>query len=69
MLISPNLPALEKWASSQGVNAKDHTALVRNEKVRAEYQRIVDEVNKGLAPYETMKRVTVVPDEWDGRVG
>ncbi len=30
----------------------------------AEYQRIVDEVNKGLGHHETLKRMTVVADEW-----
>ena len=28
------------------------------------YQRIVDEVNETLAPYERMKRMTVVAEEW-----
>jgi long-chain acyl-CoA synthetase len=55
---------LEKWASSQGVTANDHKTLVETPKVVAEYQRIVDEVNKNLAHYETMKRIAVVPDEW-----
>ena len=30
----------------------------------AEYQSIVDEVNATLAPYETIKRLAVVADEW-----
>jgi long-chain acyl-CoA synthetase len=30
----------------------------------ARYQRMVDEVNATLAPYETIKRMVVVPDEW-----
>ena len=33
-------------------------------KVKAEYQQIVDGVNAGLAHYETIKRVTVVAEEW-----
>ena len=64
VLLSPNFPALEKWASAQGVSTTDHAALVKDKKVTAEYQRIVDDVNKGLAQYETMKRMAVVPDEW-----
>ena len=64
VLISPNLDALTKWAKTQGVSSTDPAALVKDKKVTAEYQRIVDEVNKGLAHFETMKRVTVVPEEW-----
>ena len=65
VLLSPNFPALEGWAKSNGVPPGDHAALVKDQKVIAEYQRIVDEVNKQLPPYETMKRIKVVPDAWD----
>ncbi len=64
VLISPNFEALEGWAKGQGVKTSDHAELVKNDKVKAEYQRIVDEVNKSLAPFETMKRSVPVPDEW-----
>lgn len=64
VLISPNLPALEGWAKSHGVTSAGASALVENPKVKAEYQRIVDEVNRDLANYETMKRVKVVAEEW-----
>ena len=33
------------------------------------YEGIVDGVNKGLAPYESMKRVRVVPEEWSVEEG
>jgi long-chain acyl-CoA synthetase len=69
VLISPNFQALENWAKSQGVSTADHQALVKDKKVVAEYQRIVDQVNGGLAHYETMKRIAVVPDEWSVEEG
>jgi long-chain acyl-CoA synthetase len=69
VLISPNLPALRDWAKSHGVSAGDDKALVEDAKVKAEYQKIVDEVNKGLSPYETMKRMTVVAEEWTIETG
>ena len=64
VLISPNFAALENWAEANGVAAGDRSGLVQDKKVQAEYQRVVDEVNKGLAHFETMKRMSVVPDEW-----
>ena len=64
VLISPNLEALNRWAAGQGIASKDPAQLVKEPKVKAEYERIVKEVNKTLAHFETMKRVTVVPDEW-----
>jgi long-chain acyl-CoA synthetase len=66
VLISPNFAVLESWARVKGVvyPAGDRNALVKVAQVVARYQRIVNEVNATLAPYETIKRVAVVPDEW-----
>ncbi len=69
VLISPNFAALESWAKGQGINAGDHAALVKDERVVKLYQGIVDGVNAGLSQYETMKRVRVVPEEWSVEEG
>ncbi len=64
VLISPNLAALGDWAKANGIAAPDHAALVKDPKVLAEYKRIVATVNATLAPFEYIKRIAVVPDEW-----
>ncbi len=64
VLISPNFAALEGWAKGQGIVTNDHSALVKDAKVVRAYQEIVDKVNMGLANFESMKRVCVVPEEW-----
>ncbi len=64
VLLSPNFAALEVWAKGQGIATADRRALVRDPKVVAEYQRIVAQVNATLAPFEDMKRVKVVGEEW-----
>jgi long-chain acyl-CoA synthetase len=64
VLISPNFAALEGWAKGQGIATGDHAALVKDAKVVKAYQEIVDKVNVGLANYESMKRMSVVPEEW-----
>ena len=69
VLISPNFQALESWAKGQGVATGDHAALVKDPKVVAEYGRIVESVNKTLGHHETLKRVTVVPDDVGNRDG
>ena len=63
-LISPNFAALESWAKSNGVGARDRGSLIADPKVLALYQNIVDQANQGLAQYETIKRMHVVKDEW-----
>jgi long-chain acyl-CoA synthetase len=64
VLISPNFAALEGWAKVHGVSATGREGLVKDAQVVARYKRIVDEVNATLPPYETIKRVAVVADEW-----
>jgi long-chain acyl-CoA synthetase len=64
VIISPNFTVLESWANVKGVTFTDRRNLVADERVIARYRRIVDEVNATLAPFETIKRVAVVPDEW-----
>jgi len=66
VLISPNFAILESWAKVKGVEypAGDRKALVSAPQVVARYQRIVDEVNTTLAPFESIKRMAVVADEW-----
>jgi long-chain acyl-CoA synthetase len=64
VLISPNFAALEGWAKGQGIATGDHAALVKDARVMKAYQEIVDKVNIGLANYESMKRMSLVPEEW-----
>jgi len=64
VLISPNFAALEGWAKAHGVTAADHAVLVKDARVVKVYQEIVDKVNAGLAHFESIKRLQLVPDEW-----
>ena len=63
VLISPNFQALESWAKQNGV-AGDRAAMVKDVKVHEMYKAIVEKVNEKLAPYETIKKVGVVAEEW-----
>lgn len=63
-LISPNFTVLEDWAKQTGVQADSRAALVADQRVVALYDRVVRQVNSGLANFETVKRFRIVPDEW-----
>jgi long-chain acyl-CoA synthetase len=65
VLISPNVVALKKWAASNGVTAGDDAALVKDPKVKKLYEAMAKKVNATLEHHETIKRVTVVPEEWN----
>ena len=64
VLISPNFGELERWAKGKGVQTSDRGQLATHDKVRSEFERIVNEINGTLQHYETIKKVHVVPDEW-----
>ena len=69
VLLSPNFAALKGWAEGQGIATADPAALVKDPRVVKAYQEIVDAVNLGLAHFESMKRMKVVPEEWSVRRG
>jgi long-chain acyl-CoA synthetase len=64
VLISPDFQALGRWAAEHGVTTKDPEELVRDPKVKAEYERIVKRVNAELQSHEFLKKLDVMPAEW-----
>jgi long-chain acyl-CoA synthetase len=68
-LIAPNFIALEAWARQNGIPAASRAELVADSRVVALYNEIVREVNSTLAKFETLKRFSLVPDEWTQESG
>ncbi|HXB61427.1 MAG TPA: long-chain fatty acid--CoA ligase [Acidobacteriaceae bacterium] len=73
-LISPNFAALSDWAKRQGIESdvatpEGRAALIQQPQVKSAYKEIVDRVNAHLAPYELIKKHTIVPDEWSLETG
>jgi len=64
VIISPHFPLLEDWAHANGVTFHNHQELVASTKVRELYRGIVEDLNKKLAHFETIKKILVVPDEF-----
>jgi len=69
VLISPHFPLLEEWAHANQIAFSTRESLVTHPKVKALYEDIVAEVNRGLARYETLKKVLLVPDEFTASDG
>jgi len=69
VLIAPHFPLLEEWARSNHINFSSRESLVADSRVKALYENIVADVNRGLARYETLKRVLLVPDEFTASDG
>jgi long-chain acyl-CoA synthetase len=69
VIIAPYFPVLEDWARANRVVFSSRASLVAHPKVKALYEDIVGEVNRGLARYETLKRILLVPDEFTSSDG
>ncbi len=69
VIISPHFPLLEDWARANGVPFSSRQELVNAAKVRDLYRGIVEELNKKLAHFETIKKILVVPDEFSVATG
>src|SRR5579871_29078 len=69
VLISPHFPLLEEWAREHHIPFTTREALVAHPKVKTLYEEIVGEVNRGLARFETLKKVLLVPDEFSATDG
>ena len=61
-LVVPAFEALERWAAGRGIGTADRAALLDHPEVVAAYQAVVDEINGGLARFETVKRFRLVPE-------
>ncbi|MGH9600462.1 MAG: AMP-dependent synthetase/ligase, partial [Terracidiphilus sp.] len=68
-LIAPNFPALEAWAEQHGVECAPRAALVADSRVQALYGELVNDVNSGLANFESVKRFRLVAEEWTQETG
>ncbi len=69
VIISPHFPALEDWARANHILFSSRKELVANPKVKALYDGIVAEVNRGLARYEKLKKVLLVAEEFTATDG
>src|SRR5215472_1340877 len=64
VILAPHFPLLEDWAHANGVVFNSHEELVDSPKVRDLYRGIVEDLNKKLAHFETIKKILIVPDEF-----
>jgi len=69
VIISPHFPLLEEWARANDVSFSSRHELIADPKVKAFYEGIVADVNRGLARYETLKKILLVTDEFTANDG
>ncbi len=69
VIISPHFSLLEQWAHENRLHFASREDLVGHPKVKALYEGIVAEVNGGLARFEKLKKILLVPHEFSAGDG
>ncbi len=60
-LLTLDEETIKKWAQGAGLGGKDYTALVGSAEVAALIQPFIDQVNKQIAKWETVKKFQILP--------
>ena len=68
-LIVPSFDALRSYAKSLGVEAKDNAELARNPRIVEYFKKKIDEVTRGLAPHEKIKKIALLDQEFSVESG
>jgi long-chain acyl-CoA synthetase len=63
-LVVPKFDALEKWAAARGIAYRDREELVRRPEIVAQYEQTVKEATGGLARFEQIKKIALLPREF-----
>ncbi|HEU4734498.1 MAG TPA: long-chain fatty acid--CoA ligase [Kofleriaceae bacterium] len=62
-LVTLDEEATMKWAKEHGMNGKSYAEVVKTEEVRRLLSPYFEDVNHGLAKYETIKQFEILPKE------
>jgi len=69
VLIAPYFPLLEDWARNNQILFSSRAALVKDPKVQALYEGIVEDLNANLARFEKLKKVLLIAEELSPATG
>lgn len=63
-LVVPNQDQVKAWADSKRIDTTDIKALLKNEQVIEMIMSEIDELQKDLAKYEQIKKITLLPNHF-----
>lgn len=63
-LVVPAFQFLKEWCDRKGIKYTSNEDICSNEQVKTRIMQEVDETNKSLAHYETIKKIELISEEW-----
>ncbi|MFZ9887026.1 MAG: AMP-dependent synthetase/ligase [Myxococcota bacterium] len=64
-LVTIDVDNAKGWATKEGIPGFDYAAVSQHPKMREEIQAVVADFNKGLASYETLKKVHILDHDFE----
>lgn len=68
-IVCPSFHFLHAWAARKGIKFRDNKELIKNENVRARYQKEIDKVNKEFGRYRQVKKFELTCSDWTPETG
>lgn len=68
-LIVPHFDNLKRWAASHGIKEQNISELIKNPKVIAEYQKVIQHVNHRIGKTEHIGKMGLIDKEWTPQSG
>ena len=63
-LVVPNLSQLRRWATEKGLDTSDTDSLVKNPQVISYIMDRINEIQRDVAEFEKIKRITLLPNHF-----
>jgi long-chain acyl-CoA synthetase len=68
-LVVPDLDALDRWATEQGMRCASTAALLESELVKARMLEEIDERGKACRPFERVRQIALIEDNFSTQNG
>jgi long-chain acyl-CoA synthetase len=68
-LVVPSITNLTAWCNRRGLTFDNPESMLRDDSVREEIKKVIDDANRGFGHVEQVKRFTLVPHEWTVQSG
>ncbi len=68
-LVTLDAEAAKKWAAEHGKSGLSYEEITKLDEMKAEIQKAVDQLNSGLARYETIKKFAILPADFSIETG
>jgi len=63
-LVVPSFKFLKEYCTLKGIPYTSNEEIIQNERIKARIMQSVELINKGLAHYETIKKIELISREW-----